>query len=46
MTTEPKTGKKQVMLDKETLDFAKKHNIDINEAVKQHLERLKAENKN
>jgi rRNA-processing protein FCF1 len=45
-TEEQKPGKKQVMLDKETLDFAKKHNIDINEAVKQHLERLKAAYKN
>jgi hypothetical protein len=36
----------KVMLDRETIEYAKKHNIDINEAVKQHLERLKAENKN
>jgi hypothetical protein len=34
----------KVMLDKETIEFAEKHNIDINEAVKQHLERLKAAN--
>jgi hypothetical protein len=30
------------MVDKETIEFTEKHKIDINEAVKQHLERLKA----
>jgi hypothetical protein len=38
--------KVKVMLDRETIEYAEKHKIDINEAVKQHLERLKAENKN
>lgn len=42
MSEESKPGKVAVMVDKETLEFAEKHNIDINEAVKQHLERLKA----
>jgi hypothetical protein len=32
----------KVMLDKETIELAKKHGVDINEAIKQHLERLKA----
>jgi post-segregation antitoxin (ccd killing protein) len=44
MATEQK--KATVMLDRETIEYAEKYGIDINEAVKQHLERLKAENKN
>ena len=38
--------KLKVMLDKETIEHAEKHNIDINEAVKQHTERLKAKAEN
>jgi hypothetical protein len=34
--------KVKVMLDKETVEYAEKHHIDINEAVKQHLDELKA----
>jgi hypothetical protein len=39
-------AKIEVMLDKETIEHAEKHNIDINEAVKQHTERLKAKAEN
>jgi hypothetical protein len=41
-----KDGKMEVMLDKETNEYAEKHNIDINEAVKQHTERLKTKAEN
>jgi len=39
---EAESGKIAVFLDKETIEFAEKHNIDINEAAKQYLEKLKA----
>jgi hypothetical protein len=44
MTTDQK--KVPVMLDRETIEFAEKHRIDIEAAVKQHLERVKAKNRN